>query len=107
MTGVQTCALPICTNGVTLNKPTGAITLATGTGAAYNTVGQSFTLTNSFIAAGDTLNLNILSGTPASVQYWGNAYCANGSATITLWCYNYATSDTPIIYFTVIKGATS
>ncbi|MGJ0509580.1 MAG: hypothetical protein ACR652_21150 [Methylocystis sp.] len=95
------------TTGVTLNKPTGSILLVSGTGAAYNTVGQTFFLTNSFIAAGDILIVNVTPGNGAAVQYWANAYCVAGGAYITLWCYNYGTADQPTVNFAVIKGATS
>jgi hypothetical protein len=69
--------------GVTLNKPAGAITmnnasLATATNA-------TFTLTNSFISANDTVILTLASGqtTPGSYNVFANALAA-GSVSITL-----------------------
>lgn len=65
--------------GVTLNKPSGQITMNNAALAAGTIV--SFVLTSSFIGATDVLVLNHISGgTPGS--YSLNARSASGSATI-------------------------
>lgn len=69
--------------GVTLNKPTGVITMNNASLATATNV--TFTLTNSFISANDTLILTLASGqtTPGSYNVFVNALAA-GSASITL-----------------------
>jgi hypothetical protein len=89
--------------GVTLSKVTGQVTMHNAALAAATIV--SFVLTNTFIAAGDVLVLNHVSGgTPGS--YTLNARCANGSATIDVRNNTAGSLGEPIVIgFTLIKGA--
>lgn len=87
---------------VTLNKPTGQITLNNAALAADTTV--SFTLTNTIIEAGDILILNHISGGTAG-SYLLNAQSAAGSASINV--RNITTgslSEAIVIAFAVIKA---
>jgi hypothetical protein len=88
--------------GVTLNKPTGQITLNTAALAGDTTV--SFVLTNSVIETNDILIMNHISGGVAG-SYLLNAQAAAGSATINV--RNVTTgslSDLIVIAFAVIKS---
>jgi len=69
--------------GVTLNKPAGVITMNNASLATVTNA--TFTLTNSFISANDTLILTLASGqtTPGSYNVFVNAVAA-GTASITL-----------------------
>lgn len=92
--------------GVTLNRPSGQITM-NNAAMTTNTI-VSFVLTNSAIVATDVLVLNIVSGTAAPGQYNYNAACSNGSATITIKQNGATTlSDALVFQFALIKGATS
>lgn len=90
------------TTGVTLNKPTGAITMFS---AAGSTTAATFTVTNSLVAATDTIVLSQKSGT--------NLYdlmvtaVASGSFNITFRTTGGTATDAPVINFAVIKGATA
>ena len=88
--------------GVTLNKPTGQITLNNAALAGDTTV--SFTLTNTVIEANDILVMNHISvGTAGS--YLLNAQSAAGSASINV--RNITTgslSEAIVIAFAVIKA---
>lgn len=101
-TGSQSSAK---TDGVTINRPTGRITMSNATLNANTTV--TFTLTNSNIAANDLLVLNHVSGGTAG-SYALNAQCAAGTATINV--RNLTSSglgEAIVIGFAVIKAATS
>jgi hypothetical protein len=91
--------------GVTLNKTNGQITMNAAALGADTTV--SFTLTSTYIAAGDVLVLNHISGgTPGS--YLLNAQSAAGSATINV--RNITTgslSEAIVIAYAVIKAVTA
>lgn len=91
--------------GVTLNKLSGEITMNNAALAAATIV--SFVLTDSFIAAGDVLILNHVSGgTPGS--YSLNARCGAGSATIDVRNNTAGSlSEAIVIGFALIKGVTS
>lgn len=93
------------TTTVVLSKISGAITTMNTTLAASTTV--SFTLTNTAIAATDSLVLNHVSGgTPGS--YTLNAQCAAGSATINVRNISLGSlSEAIVIKFSVLKGANS
>jgi hypothetical protein len=89
--------------GVTLNKPSGQITMQNTNLAAATIV--SFVLTNSTIAATDLLVINHVSGGTIG-SYTLDAACAAGSATI------YVRNNTAgglaealVLRFAVIKGA--
>lgn len=87
---------------VTLNKPTGQITMNTAALGAGATV--QFTLNNTLVAATDTVVLCA----PGSINYqiWG--YGALGAAVIYVKNISGASlSDSVAINFAVVKGATS
>lgn len=95
------------TTGVTLNKPTGQITMNSAALAANASV--IFTLTNSLIANTDTLSVNHSSagGTTSAYQIVPLT-CAAGSATIRVTNITAGSlSEALVINFNVIKGATS
>lgn len=85
--------------GVTLNAVTGQIVLFT---AAGSSVGATFTLTNSFIAATDILLVNV-SGAPTGLYYFGIKVGA-GAAQITVFCPGN-NSESVTLNFAVIKGS--
>ena len=87
--------------GVTLNSPTGQITLNGAALAADTTV--SFTLTNSSITANDVLILNHLSAGTAG-SYLLNAQAAAGSASINVRNITAGSlSEAIVICFAVIQ----
>lgn len=91
------------TTAVTLNRPTGAITMQATALAAGAIV--SFTLTNSTITADDVLILNHKAvGTPGG--YSLNARCAAGSATIDVRNNTAGSlSEAIVIQFALVQGA--
>jgi len=91
--------------GVTLNKPSGEITLNNAALAAATTV--NFTLTNSAIANTDVLVLNQTSTANAG-GYHFNAICNTGNAQISVRNITAASaSDAVVLRYALIKGATS
>lgn len=90
------------TTAVTLNKPTGAITMFSAAGSA---TAATFTVTNSIVAAADTIVLSVKSGT--NVYLTAVTAVAAGSFNITFWTTGGTASDSPVINFAVIKGATA
>jgi hypothetical protein len=90
------------TTGVTLNKTTGAITLVSAAGSAtYNT----FTVTNSSVAATDIIHLSQKSGTDKYILHVTNV--STGSFAITFATTGGTTTEQPVINFAVIKGSAS
>lgn len=87
------------TTGVTLNKPSGAITMFTAAGSA---TAATFTVTNSVVAATDTIILNQKSGT--NLYIFLVTAVAAGSFSITFYTTGGTASDAPVINFNVIKG---
>lgn len=87
------------TTGVTLNTITGAITLFTAAGSA---TAATFTVTNSTVAATDTVIVNAKSGT--NVYLTAVTAVAAGSFNITFWTTGGTSSDAPVFNFSVIKG---
>jgi hypothetical protein len=87
------------TTGVTLDKPTGAITLFS---AAGTTVAASFTVTNSTVAATDVIILNQKSGTDL-YDLMVTAVAA-GSFRVTFRTTGGTTTEQPVFNFAVIKG---
>lgn len=89
--------------GVTLNEPSGEITMqntALGGGTAV-----SFVLTNSTIGAHDLMIINIVGGATAGA-YHTNANCTTGSATITLTNRTAGSlSEAVVLRYAVIKGS--
>lgn len=96
---------PNKTTGVTLNKPSGQITM-NGAALASNAV-VSFVLTNSAIAATDTLSLQFAGTTATLGAYILQAQnAAAGSVTITVRNVSGGSlSESPVIQFNVVKGA--
>jgi len=92
---------------VTLNKPTGVITMNNAALAANTTV--AFSCTNSIAAAIDTVVLTPLTSTIDMSQYqWGAAM--NGAGTIQIYLRNITAgplSHAVVFNFAIIKGATS
>lgn len=94
------------TTGVTLNKPTGQITMAAG--SIGNDSRVSFTLTNSTIAATDIVIVNIASGATADTYDVTVTAVAAGSCRIQVHNLTNAGIDEQLVLnFAVIKGATS
>lgn len=90
------------TNGVTLNKTNGAITLVSAAGTA---TWQTFTVTNSTVAATDTIIVNQKSGTDLYQIFVTNV--AAGSFKITFATTGGTTTEQPIFNFAVIKAVTA
>ena len=87
------------TTGVTLNNVCGAITLFT---AAGSTTATTFTVTNSAVAATDTIIVNQKSGTNLYVTLV--TAVAAGSFNITFYTTGGTASDAPVFNFAVIKA---
>lgn len=89
-------------NGVTINKPTGSITLVS---AAGSVIWTSFTVTNSTVAATDTIIVNQKSGADLYQIFVTNI--VSGSFNITFATTGGTTIEQPIFNFNVIKGVTA
>jgi hypothetical protein len=90
------------TTGVTLNTNSGAITLVSAAGSATP---ASFTVTNSKVAAADTIVLVQKSGTDLLELHV--TAVASGSFRITFFTTGGTTTEQPVINFAVLKGAAS
>jgi hypothetical protein len=90
------------TTGVTLNKITGAITLVSAAGSA---AWQSFTVTNSAVAATDTIICNQVSGTDLNMIHVTNIVA--GSFRISFATTGGTTVETPVFRFTVLKSVSA
>lgn len=90
------------TTGVTLNKICGAITLVSAAGTA---TWQTFTLTNSSIAATDVVIVNQKSGTDLNMISVTNV--SAGSCKISFATTGGTTTEQPVFSFAVIKGVTA
>lgn len=88
--------------GVTLNKTNGSITLVSAAGSASY---QSFTVTNSTVAATDTIIINQKSGTDI-YQVFITAVAA-GSFRVTFATTGGVTTEQPVFNFAVIKAVTA
>ena len=92
--------------GVTLNTPTGVITMddaALGAGAEVN-----FTVTNSTVAATDTIVLSIQSGGTPGEYLCGVTTVAAGSFQVALANLSASSAeDAVVINYAVIKGVNS
>lgn len=94
------------TQGVTLNKPSGEITMQNNNLGADTTV--SFTLTNSTIGAHDLLLINIVGGVATAAAYNLDAVCSAGSAVISVRNITAGTlGEAIVLRFAVIKGSTT
>jgi hypothetical protein len=93
------------TTGVTINKTNGAITLFSTTTTAGTFT--SFTVTNSTVAATDTVQVNMKSG---SVDSYIITVSAVAAGTFRVQIYNVAAvavAEAPVINFAVIKAVTA
>lgn len=90
------------TTAVTINKPSGAITLVSAAGSSSAT---SFTVNNSTVAATDTINIGQKSGTDKYTIRITNI--AAGSFEVTFVDNTGTTTEQPVFNFNVIKGVTS
>lgn len=88
------------TTGVTLNKITGAVTLVSAAGSAS---WQTFTLTDSAIAATDVVRVTQQSGTDKYEIFVTNT--AAGSCQITYATTGGTTTEQPVFNVAVIKGS--
>lgn len=90
--------------GVTLNKPSGEITMQATLLAADTSV--SFTLTNSTIGARDLLLLNIVGGVATAGTYNLDANCTSGSAVISVRNITAGgLSEAIVLRYAVIRGS--
>ncbi len=91
---------------VTLNKPTGTITMSNA--ALAPNVKVSFFFNNSLISSADTLLVSVFAGSTVLTQYGARARCATGVAEIVLsHTYPTSLSEAVVIKFDIIKGAVS
>ncbi len=90
------------TTGVTLNTVSGAITLFS---AAGSTTPATFTVTNSAVAATDTIILNQKSGTNLYILLV--TAVAAGSFNVTVYTTGGTTAEAPVINFAVLKAVTA
>lgn len=90
------------TTGVTINTVCGEITLVSAAGSAS---WQSFTVTNSAVAATDRIILNKKSGTDLYMLHV--TAVGAGSFRISFATTGGTTIETPVIGFTVIKSVAS
>ena len=90
------------TTGVTLSKSNGAITMFS---AAGSVVAATFTVTNTKVAATDTIILNQQSGT--NLYVFLVTAVAAGSFNITFYTTGGVATDSPVINFSLTKGVTS
>lgn len=91
------------TTGVTLNKASGAITLFAAAPAVGTWV--SCTVTNSAVAATDTVSASVKSGTNTYICHV--TAIAAGSFQLSFTSIVGTASDSPVINFNVIKGVSS
>lgn len=87
------------TTGVTLNTVSGAITLVSAAGTA---TAQTFTVTNSAVAATDVVVVSQKSGTDLNEIFVTNV--AAGSFKITFFTTGGTTTESPVFNFAVIKA---
>jgi len=90
------------TTGVTLNKANGQITLVSAAGTA---TWQTFTVTNSTVAATDTIIVNQDTGTDLYQIFVTNV--SAGAFNITFATTGGTTTEQPVFSFAVIKAVTS
>jgi len=91
--------------GVTLNKPTGQITM--NAAALASTTIVSFVLTNTVVAATDLILINHVSGGTGGA-YTINGGCAAGGVTINVRNNTAGSlSEALVLSFAIIKGATA
>lgn len=94
------------TTGVTLNKVSGSITLFSQVNTAVSqATAQSFTVTNSAVAATDVVVVSQKSGTDKYEIFVTNV--SAGSFQITNYAVAGTTNEAPVFNFVIIKGVTS
>ncbi|MGY2995442.1 hypothetical protein [Mesorhizobium sp. URHB0026] len=87
------------TTGVTLNKASGGVTMFSAAGSA---TAATFTVTNSTVAATDTIILSQKSGT--NLYNFIVTAVAAGSFNVTFFTTGGTATDAPVINYNVIKG---
>lgn len=98
------------TTGVTLNAPSGQITLFAASISGHEA--DEFTLTNSYIGATDTIIVNIASGAAAATRKYYQVHVCDvsaGACVISVGNIDNATipsagTESPVITFAIIKG---
>ncbi len=88
--------------GVTINSYAGAITMFNAAGSA---TAASFTVTNSKVAATDTVNVSVRSATNAYVVVV--TAVAAGSFQVTYFTTGGTAADAPVINYAVVRSAAS
>ena len=88
------------TTGVTLNTPTGAITLFS---AAGSTSPATFTVTDSAVAATDTIIIKEKSGSNLYETFV--TAVAAGSFNVTFFTTGGTATDSPVFNFAILKGS--
>lgn len=92
--------------GVTLNFPSGQITLFSAINAAVSAAtAVTITVTNSSVAALDTVIVNQTSGTDKYLVFV--THVAAGSFNLTWYTTGGTTNEAPVFHYNVIKGSTS
>lgn len=89
------------TTSVTLNKPTGTVTLFSAAGLAIE---ASFTLNSTKIGANDLVECHQISGTD-DYQVWTRTANGGGAAKIFFKTTGGTTTEQPVFQFNVHKGA--
>jgi parallel beta-helix repeat protein len=92
------------TNGVTINKRTGKITLVAAAGSA---TAQVFTVTNSTITAQDVVIVTQVGATTDKYQVIADVNSSGGSFTLAVTDLTGTTNESPAFNFAIICGATS
>lgn len=90
-------------NPVTINAPTGQITLANAAGTPSVT---TFSVVNSAVSSTDTIVLSIQSGA-ANVYAYNITSVTNGAFGVQFWAQSGTAVDAPVLNFAIIKGASS
>lgn len=90
------------TTGVTINTPTGQITMFSAAGSA---TAATFTVTDSSVEAGDTVVLSTQSATNLYELFATTV--ATGSFKITFLTTGGTSTDAPVINFAILKGSGS
>lgn len=88
------------TTGVTINSPVGTITLFSAAGSATY---ATFTVTNSFVAAGDVVDVSIQTG--ANLYSVLVTATAAGSFNLSVAAVSGTAIEAPVINFVVTKNA--
>jgi hypothetical protein len=92
------------TTAVSLNKPSGQITLFSQ--AMSNTTSNTFTFTNTTISANDFIMFNHWSGGTIG-NYVINSNTGVGIANVTIRSISTVAAEAPVLQYVVIKGAAS